>query len=56
MNFEVRRKAEPALLIATGKYVLVSVRKGDFVKVPVPDELRQRLAPYLAGPPHQTAR
>ena len=45
LNFEVRRKNEPAL-IAEAHFVLVSVRRDTFETVIVPEELRRRLAPY----------
>jgi YbgC/YbaW family acyl-CoA thioester hydrolase len=45
LNFEVRRKNEPEL-IAEAHFVLVSVRRDTFETVPVPDELKRRLAPY----------
>ena len=45
LNFEVRRKGETKL-IAEAHFVLVSVRRDTFETVPVPDELKQRLAPY----------
>jgi YbgC/YbaW family acyl-CoA thioester hydrolase len=47
LNFEVRRKGEEAL-IATAHFVLAAVKKDTFETVRVPDELRQRLAPYTA--------
>ena len=47
LNFEVRRKADPARPVASGKYVLVCVRQGDFDPVPVPTEVRERLAPFV---------
>lgn len=43
--FEVRRKGEDAL-IATARFVLASVKQDTFETVRLPDELRQRLAPY----------
>ena len=46
VNFEVRRKGEEAL-IATAHFVLVSVRRDTFETVPVPEELRRRLVPYV---------
>jgi acyl-CoA thioester hydrolase len=46
LNFEVHRKGAPQL-VATGKYILVAVRRGEFSPVPVPDEVREKLAPYL---------
>jgi acyl-CoA thioester hydrolase len=45
LNFEVRRKGEAALL-AEAHFVLVAVRRDTFETVPVPEELRQLLAPY----------
>jgi acyl-CoA thioesterase FadM len=47
LDFEVRRKTDPAAVIATGRYVLVCVRQGDFAPVPVPEELRRRIAGFL---------
>lgn len=45
LNFEVRRKGEDGML-AEAHFVLVAVRRDTFETVPVPEELRQRLAPY----------
>jgi YbgC/YbaW family acyl-CoA thioester hydrolase len=45
LNFEVRRKGEE-LLIADAHFVLASVRRDTFETVPIPAELRARLAPY----------
>jgi YbgC/YbaW family acyl-CoA thioester hydrolase len=45
LNFEVRRKGE-ASLVAEAHFVLVAVRRDTFETVPVPEELRRRLAPY----------
>lgn len=45
LNFEVRRKGEEALY-AEAHFVLVAVRRDTFETVPVPEELRHRLAPY----------
>jgi len=45
LNFEVRRKNEPEL-IATAHFVLVTVERGMFETIPVPEELRKSLAPY----------
>jgi len=47
LNFEVRRKSDPATIVATGKYVLVSVKRGEFKPMPVPQQIRDRLAPYI---------
>ena len=45
LNFEVRRKDEEAL-IATAHFVLAAVNQDTFETVPIPAELRERLAPY----------
>jgi acyl-CoA thioester hydrolase len=45
LNFEVRRKGE-ADLVAEAHFVLVAVRRHTFESVPVPAELRRRLAPF----------
>lgn len=47
LNFEVRRKDEEAL-IATAHFVLAAVNQDTFETVPIPAELRERLAPYTA--------
>ncbi len=47
IHFEVSRKEVPGQIVATGKYVLVSVMQGEFRPVPVPEFVRQKLAPYL---------
>jgi len=47
LNFEVTRKEEPSVVVATGKYVLVSVRQGEFSPFPIPAELRDRVAAYV---------
>ena len=47
LDFAVARKANPEELVATGKYVLVCVRQGDFKPVPVPEQLRDRIGAYL---------
>src|ERR687886_541613 len=45
LDFEVRRKGEEELT-ASAHFVLVAVRRGTFESVPVPEELKRRLAPY----------
>jgi len=50
LNFEVTRKKEPGKIVATGNYVLVTVRQGEFKPVAVPDELRQKLGLYVEPP------
>jgi len=44
LNFEVRRKGEDSP-VATAHFVLAAVRRDTFETVPVPEELRARLAP-----------
>ena len=48
LNFEVRRKNEPEL-IATAHFVLAAVNQETIETVPIPAELRERLAPYTAN-------
>ena len=45
LDFEVRRKGESEL-VATAHFVLASVKRDTFETVPVPAELRERLAAY----------
>ncbi len=45
LNFEVRRKGEEELT-ASAHFVLVAVERDTFKTVPVPEELKRRLAPY----------
>jgi len=47
LNFEVHRKEKPGVIVATGKYVLVTVKKGQLRPVAVPSMLRDKLLPYL---------
>jgi YbgC/YbaW family acyl-CoA thioester hydrolase len=47
LDFEVRRRERPDELVASGRYVLVCVRQGDFAPVPVPEEIRSRIARYV---------
>lgn len=47
LQFEVH-KDEGSLLVADGHIVLACVDRNTFEAVPVPDALRERLAPYLA--------
>ena len=49
IDFEVRRKEQPDIVVAGGKYVVVAVKKGEFVPTPVPQELREKLAAYVEG-------
>jgi len=55
LDFEVRRKGDPAVVVATGRYVLVCVQQGDFAPVPVPDVLRERIANFTE-PAERSAR
>ena len=50
LDFEVRRKEKPDELVATGRYVLVCVRQGNFEPVPVPAEIRDRIAAFVETP------
>jgi YbgC/YbaW family acyl-CoA thioester hydrolase len=45
LDFEVRRKGDEAP-IARAHFVLASVRRDTFETVPIPAELRNRMAPY----------
>ena len=45
LNFEVRRNGEQALT-AEAHFILVSVRRNTFETLPLPEELKRRLAPY----------
>lgn len=47
LNFEVRRRPEEEL-IATAHFVLAAVNQDTFETVPIPGELRTRLAPYYS--------
>src|SRR5438552_12040378 len=47
LDFEVRRDTDRATIVATGKYILVSVARGEFKPMPVPQEIRERLEPYV---------
>jgi len=47
LAFAVRSERAPEVVVATGKYVLVSVEKGSFASVPVPLAVREKLAPYV---------
>ena len=48
LNFEVRRKSTEEL-VATAHFVLAAVNQNTFETVPVPSELREKLAPYTAN-------
>ena len=51
LDFEVRTKADARSIVATGRYVLVCVRQGDFRPVPVPVELKSKIAGFLERAP-----
>ncbi|HYU25419.1 MAG TPA: hypothetical protein VEO74_09470, partial [Thermoanaerobaculia bacterium] len=36
IDFEVRRKENPDQVVASGKYIVVTVKKGEFAPTPVP--------------------
>ena len=48
LNFEVRRKGTEEL-VATAHFVLAAVNQNTFETVPIPSELREKLAPYAAS-------
>jgi acyl-CoA thioesterase FadM len=47
LNFEVHRQERPNVIVATGKYVLVTVKKGQLRPIAVPTVLREKLMPYV---------
>src|SRR5439155_11183985 len=47
LNFEVRRKDNADVVVATGKYVLVTVKKGQLRPIAVPKMVREKLLPYV---------
>lgn len=47
LQFEVTRASNPEKVVATGQYILVCVRRGEFKPVPVPDAVREKLAPFV---------
>jgi len=47
LNFEVRRKGSDDT-VATAHFVLAAVNQTTFETVPIPAELREKLAPYTA--------
>ena len=52
LNFEVRRKGSEDL-VATAHFVLAAVNQDTFETVPIPVELREKLAPYTANEDHK---
>jgi YbgC/YbaW family acyl-CoA thioester hydrolase len=49
LDFEVRRKGEESI-VADAHFVLAAVKQATFETVPIPDDLRRRLAPYIKTP------
>jgi YbgC/YbaW family acyl-CoA thioester hydrolase len=49
LNFEVHRSETKDIVVATGKYILVSVKRNEFKPTPVPDIVREKLAKYVEG-------
>ena len=47
LDFAVKKKSDPSMTVATGQYVLVTVRQGEFTPTPVPEILREKLSRYL---------
>lgn len=47
LNFEVSRQDAPTDIVATGKYILVTVRQGEFKPIEIPEELREKITPYF---------
>lgn len=47
LDFSVTRSTDPDTVVATGRYILVCVRQGEFKPVPVPALIREKLAPYV---------
>jgi len=47
VNFEVRRDGKPDRVVAKGKYILVSVKKGEFSPTPIPEIVREKIAAYV---------
>ncbi|HYM60281.1 MAG TPA: thioesterase family protein [Thermoanaerobaculia bacterium] len=46
LNFEVHNKSAPEVVVASGKYILVTVKQGTFKPVPIPTLIREKLANY----------
>jgi YbgC/YbaW family acyl-CoA thioester hydrolase len=47
LDFVVKRRERPGEPVATGRYSLVCVRRQDFAPIPVPEEMRRRIAPWV---------
>ena len=52
LNFEVRKNASDEM-VATAHFVLAAVNQITFETVPIPSELREKLAPYNANEDHK---
>ena len=50
LEFEVHRSDDAEHVVATGKYILVTVKRGEFRPTPIPAEVREALLPYLELP------
>jgi YbgC/YbaW family acyl-CoA thioester hydrolase len=51
LNFEVRRKSDPEKVVASGKYILVSVKQGQFKPTPIPAAFRKKVRRYVEATP-----
>ncbi len=51
LDFEVRRKSDPSSPVASGRYVLVCVAQKTFQPVPIPEEVREKIARFLEPAP-----
>ena len=47
LKFEVRRRNDRDRIVATGKYVLVCVKQGEFTGMELPTVVREKLEPYI---------
>ena len=47
LDFEAHRDGEPERIVATGQYVLVTVARNEFRRVPIPELVRERLSRYV---------
>ena len=56
LNFEVHRKEREDIVVASGKYVLVTVKKGQLIPTGVPKMVREKLLPYVEEKNNGTGR
>ena len=56
LDFSVSKKSDQATVVATGQYVLVTVRQGQFVPVQVPALVREKLKVYEEDSPTRRVR